>query len=93
MINNTVEYILCSAIHFNNDAVDRKEISGIKTGLLICGRRHSDIFNTMFNIYNGDIDRFKKDYPIDKVVQGFLTSNNRFVDRKEAFLIAKKSGV
>ena len=80
------EYILCAAIK-------RKEpvsVSGVnyKHGTtepddiytIEIGRRHNDI-----------LSRFGKDI-LDVTQQGFYTSFGRFVDRKEAFIIAKECG-
>ncbi len=52
-------------------------------GTIVCGRRHKDCHNIIENlvgINNADCNREQ---------QGFLTSLNRFVDRKEALIIAK----
>lgn len=48
---------------------------------IVCGKRHCDCFEWMF----------KHQVEYDKIthVQGFLTDENQFVDRYEAFNIAK----
>ena len=67
------ETILCSAINHN--------------GLIICGYRHSDCYNTIKQLVPGISD----DELPDRNSQGFLTSKNRFVDRKEAWKIAREN--
>jgi hypothetical protein len=51
-------------------------------GTIICGRRHDDCYTILKNLVSNPVlpDRDK---------QGFLTSENRYVDRKEAWNIAK----
>jgi hypothetical protein len=48
---------------------------------IMCGKRHADIFEKMYNLH---IQYDKK-----TAIQGFLTDNNTFVDRYEAFEIAR----
>ncbi len=52
-------------------------------GVIICGHRHGDCYATL---------KMLKSVPADKLpsreYQGFITSLNRFVDRKEAWNIA-----
>lgn len=50
-------------------------------GAIITGRRHKDCYNLLKSI-DIDIDS------IGREQQGFLTTFNRFVDRKEAWVIA-----
>lgn len=50
----------------------------------ICGRRHKDCYNIADALMNGGfLERERKH-------QGFMTSTGRFVDREEAFQIAKQ---
>ena len=55
-------------------------------GIIICGHRHGDCYVTL---------RKLKEVPLEgcelpsREHQGFLTSYNRYVDRKEGFQIAK----
>jgi hypothetical protein len=78
------EYILCSAIYYNTQRKEVFQPDNVEDGIVVCGYRHCsciEIKNQMKNfIYYGS------------PIQGFLTSENRFVDRKEALKIAKKSG-
>jgi hypothetical protein len=88
---NNKEYICCAALHFH----DGKEYvfmpKNIKSGFVITGYRHHNcyaIYTAIIKL-NGttdfDIDNTK--YPKDGT-DGFLTSYDRFVDRKEAAQIA-----
>jgi len=80
------EHILCAAIHFDDGVTYVHSPDNIDTGFVICGRRHYDCFSTV-KILSG----------VDKIigkekVQGFMTNTNRFVNRQEAFEIAKWAG-
>ena len=90
MINNGQEYILCAAIHFPDMELQEPEVLelrgfrpyNITKGIVISGWRHANCFHQVSAIgveWNTDI-------------QGFLTSKNRFVDRKEGGLIAFNCG-
>lgn len=80
------EYILCAAIKrlepINVTAYNYKSFSKEKDDIysIEIGRRHNDI-----------MARFGKTI-VDPRQQGFYTSYGRFVDRKEALLIAKEAG-
>ena len=57
-------------------------------GIIICGHRHSDCYN----ILNGILSKHNvEDELPERTSQGFLTSFNRFVDRREAWIIAEKN--
>lgn len=76
------EYIICSAVWFD-DGVDHDDqaIKG-KTGFVVCGRRHHNCFHTAFILNpNRTYIKFEKQ-------QGFLTNKERFVGRIEAAEIA-----
>lgn len=80
------EYILCAAIHLKNDIPRTKGSPvNVEYGLVICGRRHSDCYHIL------KVLSPKTEFP-DRDCQGFITSHNRYVDRSEAFLIAKENG-
>lgn len=53
-------------------------------GTIICGLRHEDCYKILFAITNSD-------NPPGNDKQGFITSQNRFVTRKEAYKIAKEN--
>ena len=64
--------IVAAAIKFYQD--------GYEYPTIMCGRRHSDVFQQMFSL---GIKYDKKTH-----IQGFLTNDNQFVDRYAAFDIA-----
>lgn len=81
------EYILCSANYYDDGKVHPHQPENIKTGFVICGMRHHNCI-AIFALMVG--------FPYDEnglklmrtEEQGFLTSENRFVDRQEAGKIA-----
>lgn len=56
-------------------------------GTIICAYRHGDCYRILRNLDNSILE--ENEPGRDK--QGFLTSYNRFVDRKEAWKIAKEN--
>lgn len=54
-------------------------------GTIICGLRHDDCYKILFSLTNSS------ENPPGNDKQGFLTSWNRFIDRKEAYKIAKEN--
>jgi len=78
------EYILCAAVWFKNGKSYEHQPLNIKTGYIICGQRHHNCFITYSILKNKTI----KQSHYGMCIQGFLTSNNRFIDRKEAGEIA-----
>lgn len=84
MVDNTKRYILCAAIHWDDGEIHINQPKNIKTGFVVCGRRHNDIFMTLHIM---GYDRLKH-----KSVQGFLTNDNGFFDRKVSYDLAKCVG-
>ncbi len=77
------EYIICSAIHIDDNKVHPHKPKNIETGFVVCGRRHHNCYATLCLI-NPDFE-----YKANRNEQGFLTNTDRFVNRKEAFQIAR----
>lgn len=77
------EYILCAAIWFDDGKKYAHQPKNINTGLVLCGWRHGCIFPQI-----GGLVGERQQLGIYEKDQGFLTSHNRFVDRKEAAKIA-----
>jgi hypothetical protein len=75
------ERILCAAIHFDDGNKYIHQPKNIKTGFVVCGRRHHNCF-AIIGILGKDRLKFN-------VVQGFITNTDRFVDRYEAFKVTK----
>lgn len=87
------EYIMCSAIWY-------KDLPLVKTfehnilpvncdrGIVFCGFRHPHCMYSMCSITG----KRSVETEVGEYEQGFLTSKNRFVDRKEAAKIAFERG-
>lgn len=56
-------------------------------GIIVSGHRHSDCYAILRNLK----PELKDDELPTREHQGFLTSENRFVDRKEGWKIAKEN--
>lgn len=78
------EYIICSAIHVQNGKEYPHQPQNIESGIVICGRRHHNCWAVIEQLPNKE-GFHPKTTPM---VQGFLTSFDRFVDRREAKTIA-----
>lgn len=57
-------------------------------GLIIRGHRHSDCYRNLEIRSGRRISNHGKE-----IIEGFITSKNRFVDRKEARLIQEEAGI
>ncbi len=81
-----MEKILCSAIWVKPEEklTYVHQPKNITEGYVVCGMRHHNCF-AIFSILA------KQRIPVMEHVQGFLTSENRFVDRKEAWTIASEA--
>lgn len=79
------QYILCAAIHYDDLKEHVHQPKNIKTGFVIAGRRHHNCITTRAIM---DADGY---YKAMKSVQGFITNDDLFVNRHEAFLIAVKA--
>jgi len=85
------EHILCAAIWINDGIIHDAQPDNIDIGYTICGRRHHNCYQTITDL-KGDCNTYLKtlnllddDY---RKHQGFMTSHDRFVDRKEGWKIA-----
>ena len=78
------EYILCAAIWYKKQPTPKIQVLNIDEGLVMCGHRHGHIIH-QFVALTG-----KRSIKTEcgEYVQGFITNTDRFVDRKEAALIA-----
>ena len=75
------EYIICAAIWFKDEKKHVHQPLNVDSGFVICGRRHHNCF-VVLSIFN---------VPYIKSEQGFLTSKDRFLTRKEAGEMAFKN--
>ena len=87
----STSYIICAAIWFKDGNKYSHQPRNVDSGLVVCGRRHHNCFLTAFELNGG-----KKIEGLNELngraVQGFLTSDDRFVDRKEGGQIAFDAG-
>lgn len=95
MINK--EFIICAAIYINDGVIHEQQPENIKTGFVICGRRHNNCYQTIKSLTNfsaneviGDLIKSLTREEL-REHQGFLTSLDRYVNRKEAWKIAKEN--
>ena len=84
------EYIVCSAIHVGDDSKMESSPFNIKSGYVAYGLRHHNCLEVISKIYYFNLGQkgYPKIYYTYIKTQGFLTSKNRFVTRKEAAQIA-----
>lgn len=82
------QYIICAAIWFNDGFKYNEQPENITEGFVVTGRRHHNCFATTF-ILHGKIyvDSCINDGTW-KLVEGFITSDDKFVTRHEAVEIA-----
>lgn len=104
MIDNSKEYIACSAIHYDNGIkYPFMEGYGVTSGFVLGGFRHPFIISVLpTDVYYPHTEerlkqlnpelKWDKDLEKFEVIQGFITSWGRFVDRKEAMKIALDCG-
>lgn len=85
------ERILCAAIWFNDGKKHEHQPKNIETGFVVTGRRHHNCYATLaaigeaLDIKERALRAFER---IDRDSQGFITSSDRYVDRKEGLQIA-----
>lgn len=85
------EYIICSSIWYEDLHLVKPEVLeprgfrpyNITKGVVVSGWRHSNCIYQICAITG------LAQHECGNSIQGFLTNTNRFVDRKEAYLIAK----
>ena len=73
------EYIICSAVYVDDGKEHVHQPTNITTGYVVCGFRHHHCQNFITEM-NG-VEIFS--------ICGFMTSKNRFVDRREAYKISR----
>ena len=79
------EYIVCSAIHYDDNRKHYHQPDNIETGFVIAGLRHHNCFYTIATLKGETIKGMKE-------TQGFLTNDNRFLDREDAGKLAFTCG-
>lgn len=83
MLNNP--YLICSAIYYDDGVVRPHQPKNINQGIVVCGRRHYNCFVVLKEMFPN------KNYKRN-CIQGFLTSDNNFLNREQSLKIAKESG-
>ena len=78
------EYVVCAAVWFQNGVQYPHQPTNINNGHVVCGHRHHNCFMTV-SVLRGE-DYKESEYGM--VVQGFITSEYRFLNRKEAGKLA-----
>lgn len=87
------ERILCSAIWYKELPLIRTFSANVlpvncDKGLVFCGYRHPHCMYSMISVTG----KRSVETEVGKYIQGFLTSKNRFVDRKEGAKIHIANG-
>jgi len=85
--DNRPEDIRCAAIYYNDGKEYPHQPRNIDSGYVLCGLRHHNCF-----VMRNDINDGKSRNNRRGNIQGFLTSKDRFVTRKEAAQIAFNVG-
>jgi len=81
--NGEIEYVMCAANWVDNGKDILFQPYNIPIGVVYCGWRHPCIIQQYREIYKvGEV----------KEIQGFLTTKNRFLNRKEALELVEKNG-
>lgn len=83
-------YILCSAIWFKDGQVYQHQPKNIDAGFVVCGRRHSNCYKTAWIFNMGKVEHLLETN--NTAIEGFLTSDNQFLDRKKGAEAAFKAG-
>ena len=83
--------ILCSAIYVDDERKYEGQPKNIELGFVVCGRRHHNCFATIRMIFE-ELENLIPYKKAGKVTQGFLTSDDIFLNRKDAFKVAKDAG-
>jgi len=81
-------YILCSAIHIETGEEHVHSPRNIKTGFVVSGRRHHNCFATIMNL----VPECREKYRRKDMIQGFITSDDRFLTREESLYVAIECG-
>ena len=91
------EFIICAAIYINDGKFHDQQPININKGFVVCGRRHNNCYQTIQSItglgVNETIGELIKSLNTEEIIkhQGFVTSLDRYVDRKEGWIIAKNN--
>jgi hypothetical protein len=87
-INTDQEYVLCAAIWYKDLPITRLLPTNLTQGTVVCGHRHPHCIAIVKEL----ADLRSVITEVGSYTQGFLTSKNRFVDRKEGAIIFQSYG-
>lgn len=82
------ETIICAAIWYKELPTQVFLPKNIKNGIVVCGHRHGHCIDIVKMLSGLRTVKIAPD-GVGETIQGFLTNTNRFVDRVEAYQIAK----
>lgn len=91
MNNGKVEYIMCAAIWYKDFEQPTHSPYNVDCGVVLCGHRHGFIIGQMHSI-TGLRTVTNGEKAVGDYVQGFLTTKNRFLNRKESLELVKENG-
>jgi hypothetical protein len=83
------ETIICAAIWYKELPTQTFLPKNIKNGIIVCGHRHGHCIDIVKMLSGLRTVQIAPD-GVGETIQGFLTNTNRFVDRTEAYQIAKE---
>lgn len=91
-----MEKVLVAAIHYDDGEEYRGQPINIKTGIVFCAHRHYNVIAIMSSLLYADFQinkesNEKRIHVLRNSTQGFITTSNIFVNRKEAYEIAVKA--
>ena len=85
LANGETEWVMCAA-NWVDDGIDYTfKPFNIDKGLVFCGHRHPQCFELMNGLYPHELWG-------GKIIQGFLTTKNRFLTRADALELVKETG-
>ena len=85
-----MERIYSAAIWYKQLPTAKRLPNNILYGVVVKGHRHADIIETVYNLLGKRTVRFAED-GVGEHEQGFVTNQNRYVNRTEAMVIALKA--
>lgn len=86
-----MEKVLCAAIWYEDFEMPVHSPKNITHGVVLCGYRHAHVIGQMLALTGKRSIRFGEG-TVGDYVQGFLTSENRFLNRQEAHALFVKNG-
>lgn len=99
-MSNYKELVTCSAIWYKDCTKlfsilplnrDLRNPINVKEGLVVLGHRHGDIITNVHNLLGlRTVENGERS--VGETVQGFVTNQNRFLDRTEAYELEVSNG-